>query len=807
MLRSRILFAFSLALPLAAQPPVVSPRGVINGFTQQPAPSAVSPGGIVWINGLNLSPGDEIKATGTTLPTELGTPAVRVRINQRLAPLYSVAPGRIVAQVPIETQPGLATVIVQRGEQTSRPARITVMQPTPSIRNRDDAGFGPAAGTAAADKMTLTVAGLGPTDPAVPNGEAAPAAGVGPRLAVRASVGGLPAKASPALSMERAGEFQVEIEVPAGAQPGDLITLSQAGRLSNFATLQSRTQPETHFVPLPDGTPEIRALQPAGLRSVFLGASAARGADGCYPSWLIDAVARTANRVDGCLTSAIAQVPTPFVASGDGNTLAAFFGAPAGQNQATDKVKIFSPFTATATDVTLPAVGQVLAGVPDGNYQAFLMGTAGAVVIDGVTGETRPVQGGGAGGGGLPGIPGLGGGGGGLALDLGDGLNRVLSPAVGVGNNQRYVVVGDNVDNPTKAKLAVINPQNQVTATRDFPAGWLALASPPPQLPPGAGGAGVNLANRQSVVVTVDGPTRTFMVLGRTVDNSKHGLVSFKLDNADVSVVDVPDRWFVASCTPQIRIFGVELTRRIGLLGSASADREFKNPCPADGFLLFDLDEAKFTAVSLPGAGQFSATQGTDELNDYIYGSNIDPARQGAADTLYLLDGVTATPFRVDLPAGLNGFSQLRAVRDLSLLVGLGRARNVPGDGGVVTFDLDRAQGSVLNVPEGFATVQLLDIFPATRKVIARGIRTGNTGAQILIYDLATGDVTVVANPDGVGFVGNPPAQAGGGGGGVPGQPQAPMIVLRSTPRAQTVEAVTYSPERRQNGILVIRVP
>ena len=812
MTHSRILVALALVWPLPAQPPVVSPRGVINGTTQQPAPSAVSPGGLIWINGLNLSPGAEIKATGATLPTELGDPAIRVRVNQRLAPLFSISPGKIVAQVPLETPMGLATITVQRGDQTSRPARITVIQPTPAIRNLDDAGFGSAAGSAAGDRIKLTVTGLGQTDPAVATGQSAPEPGVAPRLAVRASVGGLPAKAATSLSVEKPGEFEVEIEIPVAAKPGDLVTLSQAGRLSNFATFQKQSQPESLFVPLPEGTPDIRALQPAGLRSVFLGASAARGTDGCYPSWLIDSVAKTASRVEGCLTAAIAQLATPFVASADGNTLAAFFGTPAGQNQATDKVKIFSPMTTAPVDVSLPAVGQLLAGVQDGNFQALLTGTAGNVLIDSSTGETRPVQGGGGAVVGIPGVGGGGLGGGGLTLDLGDGLKSVLSQAVNIGNNQRYVIVGDNTDNPTKTKLAVINQQNQVTASRDFPSGWLALASPAPQLPAGGiggGGAGA-LANRQSAVVTFDAITRSFLVLSRTADNARHGFVSFRTDNAESSALELPERWFVAACTPQIRIFTIELTRRIGLLGAASGDREFKNPCPADGFLLFDLDEAKFTAVSLPGSGQFSATQGTDELNDYIFGSNIDPARQGAADTLYMLDGVTATPFRLDLPAGLNGFSQLRAVRDLNLLVGLGRARTLAGDGGLVIFDLDRAQGSVLSPPDGFATVQLLDIFPATRKVIARGIRTGNTGAQILIYDLATGDVTMVANPEGVAFVGTPPAvpgQPGQGGGGVPGQPQAPVIVLRSTPRAQTVEAVTYAADRRQNGILVIRVP
>lgn len=811
------LICLLFAAALAGQPPVVSPRGVVNGFTQQPAPSAVSPGGVIWINGLNLAPGGEVKAAGKQLPTELGDPAVRVRINQRFAPLYSVSPGRIVAQVPLEIPNGQATIVVIRGQQQSRPAGINVVPPTPSLKNRDDAGFGPAAGDASGEKMTLTVTGLGPTDPAVATGEAANAAGAAPRLAVRAQVGGLLARTSASASTERAGEFDVEVEIPNGAKPGDTINLSQAGRYSNFATFGSARDPEVLFLPLPDGTPPIASLQPAGLHSVYLGVSGARAQDGCYASWVADLVGKSWKPVEGCVTSAAAQLPSPFVSPQDGNTLAAYVGTPAGQGQATNRVRLFQSTDSSFLDVTLPAVGQILVGATEGNFQALLTGTAGAVLIDGATGETRPIQGagGGAVGGGGAGVPGIPGGG--LQVDAGDGLNRVLTAPIPIAQNQRAVVVGDNTDNPTRTKLAILNPQNQVTATRDFPSGWLALASPPPQLPGGGqggqGGGQVN-PNRQSGVAFVDAPTRVLFVLARNAANSKHGFAAFRLDNADVSAIELPESWFVAACTPQLRLFNVELTRRIGLLGALQPDREFKNPCPADGFVLFDLDDAQFTAVPLPGAGQFSATQGTDELNDYIYGSNIDPARQGAADTLYLLDGVTATPFRVDLPAGLNAFAQLQPVRDLNLLVGLGRARTVAGDGGLVAFDLDRAQGTVYNVPDGFATVQLLSTFPATRKVVARGIRTGNSGANILIYDLATADVTVVPNPEGVAFVGNPPAQpgqpgggGGGGGGGVPGQPQAPQVILRTTPRAQTVEAVTFSADRRQNGIVVIRVP
>jgi len=56
------------------------------------------------------------------------------------------------------------------------------------------------------------------------------------------------------------------------------------------------------------------------------------------------------------------------------------------------------------------------------------------------------------------------------------------------------------------------------------------------------------------------------------------------------------------------------------------------------------------------------------------------------------------------------------------------------------------------------------------------------------------------AGGPGGGFPGIP------GGGGVGGVPQTPSILLRSNVRANAVLAVTYDAERRQNGVLVLRL-
>ena len=808
------LFVFSLftchftgGLFAQGLPPVVTPRGVLNADSQQPAPSSASPGGVIWIQGLNLGPTPAVKAGDLPLPKQFGD--LEVLVNNRPAALYSASPERIVAQVPYDTPPGLAAIVVRRGEQRSRPARINIIATLPSVRTIGDQGFGPVLGNVTAGGVTLTVTGLGPTDPALADGEAS--ADAAPRAPVRAYVGGWPAAIVTRHSADQPGAFSIRVEVPAGALPSDPIVLVQNGRRSNATVLGASRKSETMFMRLPEGTPELRTLLSADLRASFVAATGARAANGCFTGLVLDLARQSSSKLPDCLAADAANPATPFQAALDGTALAAFFGPAKNQNEVSDKILLLNAAKAEPMTVTLPATSQLLVSGPDGNLAALLTGNQ-AVLIDANSGEVRPLEGqlAGAGGAGVA----IGVGGAALpAVDLGDGLDKLLTGLVGIGGGTRLTVVGDNADDPKKAKIAGLNVQNAVTLTRDFPDGWLPLAAPAPQLM-GPGGQAQPLPAglvRLSVTATYDAPQRTYYVLARRADNGRHGLVAVRTDHNEVRIIEFPDGWFVSACTPNIRFFGVELVRRIGLLGSNAADRAFSPTCAASGFLVFDLDDQQVSPVALPGAGQFSTTQGTDEINDYIYGSNIDPARQGTADTLYVLDGVTATAFRVDLPAGLSGFAQLRTVPSMNLLVGLGRARQQAGDAGLVVFDLDRGQGTVFPTPDGFTAVQIVDVFPATRKVVARGTRPGNTATQLLVYDLLNGDLQIIDNPEGVAFIGAPAAPAvpgiPGGGGGQPGAAaQTPTINLRSNVRANAVLAFTYDADRKQNGVLTLRL-
>jgi uncharacterized protein (TIGR03437 family) len=601
-----------------AQPvlnPVIQPRGVINAYTQQPAPSVVAPGGLIWINGLNLGPAAPLAGEGPVWPAELG--GVQVLVNNRPAPLLSVSPARIVAQVPWETPNGQMNVLVRRGEASSRAARIMVQNPLPAVPTRSGTGIGELAATDDGQTLRFSASGLGQGEPRLATGEAGPDGAV-PLLPVSVHVGGLRVEAKVTASAARPGEFTIEAPLPESALRGDVVTVEAGNRLANLATWRSTATAEVSFLPLPEGTPELRGINASDLRGGFLIGSGARTAEGCWPSVLIDLRARQSRRIDECLTAANANAPSPVTPTQNGGAMAALVGPPANSDAAqgvSRRAMLFHPGRPAAMEVELPGVAVTLTGGAGGNFAAVLAGTPLQVAsINSATGEVSN-----GGGGGL--LGGIGGGGAGapgqalnpltLTVDAGNGLNKVLTIPVNAGQQQVYVVVGDSEDTPTAAKLAILNPQGAIQATRDFPEGWVPLVPPaapanpgggggpvgpggpgggpggPIVIPPGGGGAIANPLARFRLPAFFDAQTRTYFVLARRADDSRHALLAFTPTEA--RALPTPDGSFVAVCSNSVQIASIETSRRLVLLGSRQGDRTFRATCGAGTFLMLDL--------------------------------------------------------------------------------------------------------------------------------------------------------------------------------------------------------------------------
>ena len=781
--------------------PVVSPRGVINAFTQQPAPTSVGAGGLIWINGLNLGPADGLTAKDAPWPTTLGTPPIQVLINNRPSPIYSITPSRIVAQVPYEIQAGLAQLVVRRGNVSSQPVRFTVLATLPSVKTAGDIGYGSGDFSANGSSVVLRAMGIGLTDPRVATGAVGtkdtPAI---PRNAARAVVGGKVANATAVASSERVGEFDVTVDLPGDAKPGDVITLQFGNATANRTLYQRIPQAAVTYLKFPEGTPDFRGFTPSDLRPGYIGFAAVPGDDGCYPSYVADVLNAKLSKLDGCLITAARQLVSPFTAANEGNALAALLGPAVGQAPAgiSKKMAIFNPAKSDAMSVNLPTAVATLGSAGAGNFLAVAAGQGSTTqIVDSDTGELRAVAAGGGGGGG-----GAGGGGGGAgaalpAINLGDGLNNVVSTGIAFGQGVTAFLVVDDVAKPTKAKIAILNAQGVVQSTRDFPASYLPIITPLQPVNPGAAAAA---RNRTSFLA--DATSRIVYVLSAKNDSSMHAFIGFPIVDGEAKVHALPEKTFFSACSTQLRIFTLELSRKISVSVGSNAAATLRNPCTAQGFASFDLATFEVSIVNIPGAGAFNASGTSEiELYDYVFGANADPSRNNRADTLYVFDGVTSSSFRFDLPPDVQTFSNLIPIPEMNSVLGLATNR-VAGDAGLIFFDFDLAASKLLPTPSGFAVVAPIAVYPATRKLLARGTKTNPAATEFLLYDLVSGDLTIIPNPEGVSFVGQLPAVAGAGGGGG-GQVQ---VLQRANVKANVMEAVTYSAVRKQTGVILIQV-
>jgi uncharacterized protein (TIGR03437 family) len=808
MLQRRFLLAGPIALltagmfVLGAQTPtapVISARGVTNFFTQEPAPGVVGLGSLVQIVGLNLGPPDGDKATEIPWPTRLGN--VQVFIGGKPAPVFSISPGTIIAQVPVNANIGLVDVVVRRAGVNSAPAKVTVAAMAPAVRTADDSGAGLPWGKVTAQAIAITATGLGPTNPKIDSGDVGPSdTPAVPTNDISAYVGGLRAKLTAAVSTKRPGEFDINITVPAGARPGDLITLFAGRQAANVTVFQPANAPQINVLPLPPNTPPITALSDTGVNGSFLIATGARDSDGCYPALGVNLRTRTVAAIPDCLTSVNPNIQ-PLAVPGNGDTLAALIGPPAGDAATgiSSTVEIFSA-AGDPIKVTLPSAAATLTATPN-SFTATLPGKPAQIAtIDPETGDLQ-IAAPGANPGANP--PGNGGAGGAVVVPPVEieGLTHVYA-AVNLGNNRLAVIVGDDPLKPARAIFAIVNNTGAPSLSKDFPSGWLPLlnavaparagqAAPPPPTEP----------------VIFDTASRTFFALARTPDAAKDAFIGFPLVSGDLAIAEFPEGWFAASCTSDIRPLTLNLVGQAALVGSRVAETEFKTACAGTGFLTLDFSEAAMQAIPLGDQGQIRVpTTRADTslalMNDYVYAVKLDSTRPNASDALYVLDGVNASAAAMPLPNAVTAFTN-GALQQLpetnSLLVQT--IDRVAGDQGFVLFNLDAQTAANLPLPDGFVSVASLADGAtvccfATHKLIARAVKPG--GSAAVIYDLVTGDVNVVTNPDNVTSIGPAAAPAGAA-------VTAARVVLANA-MANTISAVAYN-GNRQVGIMVIRIP
>lgn len=205
----------------------------------------VAPGTSVAILGERLSPAEALPAAGP-LPTRLGE--VSVQLGSQLLPLQYAGPAQINALIPLTAEPSNTKISVIRGNQTSAPADLSVLNAIPAIYATNLAGTGQGAITIANTGVIAAPSGAFPGSRPVRRGEfleiyctglgevtnpppdGAPAAVI-PPLAETVQrpvveIGGVAADVVFAgLGPGLRGIYQVNVRVPQGAPSGGAVNL------------------------------------------------------------------------------------------------------------------------------------------------------------------------------------------------------------------------------------------------------------------------------------------------------------------------------------------------------------------------------------------------------------------------------------------------------------------------------------------------------------------------------------------------------------------------------------------------------
>ena len=212
-------------------------------------------GGLISIFGSRLA--DSQLAAGTPpFPNSLA--GTQVMLGGASLPLTQVAAGRIDAQLPYDFAPNARyPLVVQRGSTLSQVESVTLTTAQPAIFTKDGSGMGqalvyrvaadgtqllaePGNAATAGDTIVIRCSGLGPVDPPVAAGAAAPDPPARVLSDLTLTIGGAPATVSDAsLIPGNSGVYQVTATVPGGISPADAVgvVITAGGRASPAVTM------------------------------------------------------------------------------------------------------------------------------------------------------------------------------------------------------------------------------------------------------------------------------------------------------------------------------------------------------------------------------------------------------------------------------------------------------------------------------------------------------------------------------------------------------------------------------------------
>jgi uncharacterized protein (TIGR03437 family) len=237
-----------LQIPVSLQivsqgPPLLYYQGASDNVS--PSGISVAQGDVMVVKGAQLSVDPPAIASGLPLPNALG--GASVLVNGVATPLYYSSSGQIAFQMPIATPPGTALVQVNQNGQKSNTISVTVAKSVPEIVVVTDVSYNVIDLTHPAtvgETLILWAIGLGPTNPPIPDGVAAPANPPATAAVIPSVFGFGSSQLTPSfagLSPGEAGLYQVIVTVPPMAPGTVYIGLSEPG-LGFYDTIRIAVQ-------------------------------------------------------------------------------------------------------------------------------------------------------------------------------------------------------------------------------------------------------------------------------------------------------------------------------------------------------------------------------------------------------------------------------------------------------------------------------------------------------------------------------------------------------------------------------------
>jgi uncharacterized protein (TIGR03437 family) len=228
---ARVILEAPLAEPARVEVPVRLLLGVQPAAPRLTAASVVNaasyrtelaPGMLFTIMGENLAIAEQ---QATRVPLPLSMSATTVRVNGVLCPILYASSRQINAQIPYETVPGAATLVVNAAGAEAT-ARIEVRPHAPGVFTQDGTRPVPQNQARRGEAVTMFITGSGAVSPAVPTGDTPAQANPNllprPTGTVAVSIGGVPAQVLFAgIPRGLVGVVQVNFVVPESAPTGD----------------------------------------------------------------------------------------------------------------------------------------------------------------------------------------------------------------------------------------------------------------------------------------------------------------------------------------------------------------------------------------------------------------------------------------------------------------------------------------------------------------------------------------------------------------------------------------------------------